>query len=273
MAILGGGRSKARSTLVGLHDLLGFGELLAASGGTLDSAVGEFSYRRVLGLRQSVTDIEALFPKGTMFFHFNDTVTAYLDVDIEIGSSHTDPGGIAALPIRPSEYEKVLKFVSGCASLHQRSIAREDDERLGPAGRTFVVLGKRWDLGKVRSRRVFEVPPLQANLAFAEAYAADQAGSKKGFSHRTCSRVYLNDYVWFVLRAGFPTLKSGQQSRLAELGTPGGHFPLNLNPNDAKPIPIEIFHRLRNFHSVMSHHACDIAKALEDGGVSARKNG
>jgi hypothetical protein len=264
MAILGDKRDKARSTLVGFHDLLGFGELLSASGGTLDSAVGELAYRRVLGLRHSVNDIESLFPKGTMFFHFNDTVTAYLDVDVEIGSSHTDPGGIAALPIRYSEYGKILKFVSGCANLHQRSIAREDEERLGPAGRTFVVLGKRWDLGKVHSKRVFEVPPLQANLAFAEAYAADQAGSNKGFSHRTYHRLYLNDHIWFLLCAGVHTLKSEQQLRLAELGARSRDFPYNLNPNDTKPVPIEIFHRLRNFHSVMSHHACEIAKALKD---------
>lgn len=264
MAILGGKRNKARTTLVSFHDLLGFGELLAASGGTLDSAVGELAYRRVLELRHSVNDIEDLFPKETMFFHFNDTVTAYLDVDVEIESSHTDPGGIAAFPIRRSEYERILKFVSGCANLHQRSIEREDEERLGPAGRTFVVLGKRWDLGKVNSRRVFEVPPLQANLAFAEAYAADQGGSNKGFSHRTYNRVYLNDHLWFLLCAGLHTLKSEQQSRLTELGARSRDFPYNLNPDDAKPVPIEIFHRLRNFHSVMSHHARDIAKAIED---------
>src|SRR5882672_2619270 len=237
MAILS--RKKARSTLVGFHDLLGFGELLSASGGTLDSAVGELAYRRVLELPRSVTDIEKLFPKGTMFFHFNDTVTAYLDVDIEIGSSHTDAGGIAAIPIERSEYEKVLKFVSGSANLHQRSIAREDEERLGPAGRTIVVLGKRWDLGKVHSRRVFEVPPLQANLAFAEAYAADQAGSKRGFSHRTHNRVYLNDHAWFVLCAGSHTLSSEQHARLAEAGARGRDFPFNLNPDDTEPIPIE----------------------------------
>jgi len=265
VSILGDQRDKARSTLVGFHDLLGFGELLAASGGTLDSAVGELAYRRVLGLRQSVTDIENLFPKGTMFFHFNDTVTAYLDVEIEIGSSHTDPGGIAAIPIERPEYEKILKFVSGCANLHQRSIGREEDERLGPAGRTFVVLGKRWDLGKARSDRVFEVPPLQANLAFAEAYAADQAGSRYGFSHRTYYRMYLNDYVWFVLRAAHHTLSPEQQSRLAELGSRTKNFPYNLSFPDAKPIALEIFHRLRTFHSVMSHHTCDITKALDGG--------
>jgi hypothetical protein len=265
MAILGDGRDKARSTLVGLHDLLGFGELLAASGGTLDSAVGELAFRRVLGLRRSVTDIENQFPKGTMFFHFNDTVTAYLDVDVEIGSSHTDPSGIAAIPIKGSEYKKILNFVSGCANLHQRSIGREENERLGPAGRTFVVLGKRWDLGKVESDHVFEIPPLQANLAFAEAYSADQAGSKHGFSHRTYYRIYLNDYVWFALCAGFHTLTADQQSRLAELGMQKPNFPSNLCSPDAKPISLEIFHRQRTFHSVMSHHTCDITKALDGG--------
>jgi hypothetical protein len=263
MSILGDQRDKARSTLVGFHDLLGFGELLSASGGTLDSAVGELAFRRVLELRRSVTDIENQFPKGTKFFHFNDTVTAYLDVDIQIGSSHTDPSGIAAVPIGRSEYEKILRFVNGCANLHQRSIAREDEERLGPAGRTFVVLGKRWDLGRAKSDHVFEVPPLHANLAFAEVYAADQAGAKLGFSHRTFYRVYLNDYIWFVFVAGRNTLAREQQTRLAKLGDENKEYPFNLCSPNTKPITIEIFHRPRTFHSVMSHHTCDIAKALD----------
>jgi hypothetical protein len=262
MPILGDKRNTALTTLVGFHDLLGFGDLLSASGGTLDSAVGQLAYKRVLGLRQSVAEIKDEFPAGTHFFHFNDTVTAYLDIEIDIASSHTDPGGIAAFPVHQSEYEKVLRFVSGCASLHQRSIAREDEERLGPAGRTFVVLGKRWDLGSTDSEQVFEVPPLHANLAFAEAYAADASGAKHGFSHRTFSRLYVNDYVWFVLVAGHNTLSEDQQKRLSALGDPDKAFPENFCSRDAKPITLEVFHRQRIFRSLMSHHACDIRGAL-----------
>lgn len=262
MNVLGDHSVNALTTLVGFHDLLGFGDLLSVSGGTLDSAVGELAYRRVVELRRSLTEIEDQFPEGTMFFHFNDTVTAYLDVDIRIGSSHTDPGGIGASPFAISEYEKVLRFVSGCASLHQRSIAREEDERLGPAGRTFVVLGKRWDLGKAQSPRVFEVPPLQANLAFAEAYAADKAGSKHGFSHRSYYRVYLNDYLWFILCVGFHQLAAIKQEKLKALASTRKEFPTNLLSPDSKPITVEVFHRVRTFQSIMSHHACDIGKCL-----------
>jgi hypothetical protein len=255
-------RDRARPTLVGFHDLLGFGELLAASGGTLDSAVGELAYKRVLGLRSSVTDVQDKFPQGTMFFHFNDTVTAYLDVDIAIGSSHTDPSGIAAAPPSRAVFENILRFVSGCANLHQISIGREENDRLGPAGRTFVVLGKRWELGAVDSEQVFEVPPLQANFAFAEAYLADRAGSKHGFSHRTYYRMYLNDYLWFILVAGYQTVSLEKQLLLSALGGAEA-FPNNLSSPDSRVIEVEIFHRLRRFYSVMSHHACELSNALD----------
>jgi len=255
-------RKGARTTLVAFHDLLGFGELIAASGGTLDSAVGELAYRRVLGLRRSVTEIQNQFPKQTMFFHFNDTVTAYLDIDVEIQSSHTDAEGIAISPPRRSEYEKALIFLSGCANLHQRSIRREEHDRLGPAGRTFVVLGSRWDLGKARSHRVFEVPPLQANFAFSEAYAADQAGAKSGFFHRSYQRIYLNDHLWFLLTAGFPSLTANQKARLLKLGLASGSFPETLQSMDSNPISVQIFHRLRSFHSVMAQHASQIRGAI-----------
>lgn len=262
MAILRDRRNKAQSTLVGFHDLLGFGELLSSSGGTLDSAVGDLAYRRIVELRESVTDMEKLFPKRTMFFHFNDTVTAYLDVDIEISSSHTDPSGIAALPIGRSSYLKLLQFIGGCASLHQRSIAREDEQRIGPAGRTFVVLGKRWNLGKAKSKRIFEVPPLHANLAFAEAYLADHGGSKAGLFHRSYDRLYLNDHVWFSLIAGHRRLRAKELSSLGSLGTQSQEFPFNLCRPNINPVTIEIFHRQRTFHSVMSQHACRIANVL-----------
>jgi hypothetical protein len=254
--------TKSRSTLVGFHDLLGFGELLASSGGTLDSAVGEVAYRRILALRSSIIEVEKAFPDGTMFFHFNDTVTAYLDVEVQIQSSHTDPAGIAAIPVARSEYVKILQFISGCAALHQRSIAREEENRIGPAGRTFVVLGNRWDLGSLKSDRVFEVPPLQANLAFSEAYLADGAGSRAGFSHRSFDRLYVNDHVWFILSAATSTLTGEERSKLDALGSTNETFPLNLCSPDIKPISLEIFHRRRTFQSVMAQRAVDLARAL-----------
>jgi hypothetical protein len=262
MSMIGDTRDTGLCTLVGFHDLLGFGELLAASGGTLDSAVGELAYRRILELRASLMDIQNAFPKPTMFFHFNDTVTAYLDLNVKIGASHTDPAGIATMPLKRAECIKVLQFVSACATLHQRSIAREEDERLGPAGRTFVVMGKRWDLHRAKSSRIFEVPPLQANLAFAEAYIADRAGSRAGFSHRTYYRMYLNDHVWQILSTTKLSLSQEEWTKLNTLGFQGRDFPENLCSPDTLPIAVDIFHRTRNFRSVMSHHACDIAKVL-----------
>ena len=262
MAILGNKRDTGQTTLVGFHDLLGFGELLASSEGTLNSAVGEIAHKRILGLRQSVAEIQNEFPKDAMFFHFNDTVTVYLDVDVDIDSSHTDPSGIAATPVKRSQYEKILRFVSGCGALHQRSIAREDEDRLGAAGRTFIVLGKRWDLGKTDSKRIFEVPPLHANLAFAEAYLADQSGSRGGFLHRTFYRIYVNDFLWLILCAGGSTLSHEKLSRLSTLGDSKEQFPGNLCAPGTDPVSIEIFHRKRVFRSLMSHHVCDISKTL-----------
>jgi hypothetical protein len=250
-------------TLVGFHDLLGFGELLASSGGTLDSAVGELAYRRIVALRASVAEVEQAFPIGTMFFHFNDTVTAYLDVDVQITSSHTDPAGIGGAPISPSEGARILHFISGCANLHQRCIGREEEERIGPAGRTFVVLGRRWELDPSPSGQVFEIPPLQANLAFAEAYLADSAGSNVGFSHRSYYRMYVNDYTWFILNTVSTALTPQQQLRLGALGAKERPFPDNLCSPNASPISVDIFHRRRTFYSLMSHHTCKVFGALE----------
>ncbi|HKE41590.1 MAG TPA: hypothetical protein VKG21_17270 [Casimicrobiaceae bacterium] len=85
---------KGITTIVCLHDLLGYGDMVAASSGTLDSAVGEVAYKRILGLQRSVGEVLQTFPEETRFFHFNDTVTAYLDIDFNIQWNYTDPGGI-----------------------------------------------------------------------------------------------------------------------------------------------------------------------------------
>jgi hypothetical protein len=283
------------TTLVGFHDLLGYGDMVAASSGTLESAVGEIAYKRILGLQRSVAGVRDCFPDGTRFFHMNDTVTAYLDVAINIVWGHTDPSGIgiAGFTAR-TEYLKVLHFVSGCATLHQRSIQREERERLGPAGRTFVVMGKRWALDQSATENVLNIPELQANLAFAEAYLADSAGSRGGFNQRSHDRLYINDYVHMILQiaAASPVtlpeppepsgpgakewaealreLKRQQQlpltdeerNSLNQLGIRRSRFPNNIFVPDTSPINIEIFHRKRTFYSLMAHHAWDIGRAL-----------
>ena len=262
MSVLEDSREKAVPTIVCFHDLLGYGELLATSGGTLDSAVGEIAYKRILGLQRSVAEVSTEFPDDTMFFHFNDTVTAYLDVDIQIGSPHTDPSSISGSPIPRAKFLKILHFLGGCAKLHQRSIQREEQERMGPAGRTFVVLGVRWTLDSSSAENIFDVPPLQANLAFAEAYLAEAAGARSGFNHRSFYRLYINDYVWFVLRSASLSLTEDEYSKLCELGLREHKFPQNLLSPETQPIPLEIFHRPRTFYSVMSHHTKDIARTL-----------
>jgi hypothetical protein len=234
------------------------------------------------------------FPTAQTFLHFNDTVTTCLDVDINITWGHAIPPGlgIAGFTAR-AEYLKVLHFVSGCATLHQRSIQREERERIGPAGRTFVVMGKRWALDQSPTENVFDIPVLQANLAFSEAYLADSAGSGKGFNHRSYDRLYINDYVHAILlsaaaspvmlpeppepsgpgakewaavlsesrRQQQPPLTDEEQNSLDRLGSRRTRFPLNILTPD-KPIEILLFHRMRTFYSVMAHHAWDIAKAL-----------
>jgi hypothetical protein len=174
LAVVGDPRDKAKRTIVAFHDLLGFGEMVAASGGTFDSAVGAVAFARIKSLRESIDSVHGQFPAGTTFFHFNDTLTAHLDVDIEIGSSHTDSTGIGMAPPKRHEVLKTIRMLGAAATLHQRSIATEDADRIGAAGRTFVVMGKRWELGTGPSGPVMEIPHLQANLAFAEAHLAEK---------------------------------------------------------------------------------------------------
>lgn len=138
--------AQARSTLVAFHDLLGFGDLLSASGGTLDSAAGAIAYRRILGLRHTLEYVRHRFPATTRFFHFNDTVTAYLDIVADIDAMLTDATGLSSGIVTREENLKAIAFLDASAALHHQCIVREEHDRTGPAGRTFVVLGKRWDI-------------------------------------------------------------------------------------------------------------------------------
>jgi len=158
--------------------------------------------------------------------------------------------------------------VSGCASLHLSSIQREDWERLGPAGRTFVVLGKRWALDSQSSPQVVDVPPLQANIAFAEAYIADGLGSRAGFNHRHYYRFYVNDYTWLMLQLSTGPLIEDERQKLHELGAGGLRFPDNIRTSIAEPITVEIFHRKRKFYSLLAPSVRNIATAIRIPGAS-----
>ena len=262
MAILGDNRDKATTTLVGLHDLLGFGNMVASSGGTLDSAVGSVAYNRILSLRATLDHVQGLFPLDTVLFHFNDTVVAVLDVDIAIGSSHTDPSGIASQISSRDDLLAVLQFLGACASLHQKSLQGEEEERLGPGGRTFVVLGKRWAVPAIQAAKVTELIQLQANLAFTEAYLADSLGSAAGFDKRSSWSLYVNDLLWHVMVTAKVTMKPDESATLSTLGSKDQEFPKNLlAPND--PLAeAKIFHRKRKFYSLMSHQACDLVACV-----------
>ncbi len=134
--------------------------------------------------------------------------------------------------------------------------------RLGPAGRTFVVLGQRWELPAAAGDGALEVPFLQANLAFSEAYLADEAGSANGFNHDIWGRLYVNDMLWFLLETVRPLLS---RDELVAVDGLGGHhntkFPYNLLASE-RPIEIVLFHRKKVFRALMSHHTCDISHVL-----------
>jgi hypothetical protein len=263
VSVVGDPRDKATTTLVGFHDLLGFGDLLASSGGTLDSAVGEIAYGRILALRRSLHSVRHHFPPGSTIFHFNDSAAAVLDVSVDIGSSHTDPSGIGSLPLDRDPCMDVLRFVGACASLHQSVIREEEEGRLGPAGRTFVNLGKRWKIEEDVAPEITEISDLQANLSFAEAYIANSLGSAKGFGNRSYANLYINDFLWHVLNSSRITLSPGQLESLSLLGSKDRRFPDNLLSIDVSPIRVRIFHRQRTFYSLMSHHTCDIVNLVK----------
>ena len=65
MSAIGDPRDKAKTCILMFHDLLGFGNLISSSCGTLDSSVGEIAYQRILNLKQSVSSVKTYFPDNT----------------------------------------------------------------------------------------------------------------------------------------------------------------------------------------------------------------
>ncbi|MCK5268243.1 MAG: hypothetical protein KAR07_08750, partial [Spirochaetes bacterium] len=185
----------AITTMVCYHDLLGFGNMVSVSGGTLDSLVGKIAHQRVNILRETISEVKSDFPSETVFFQMNDTAIAVCDIDINISSMFVDSKSIGFQVPPHNEIKKALKFVCGSAKLHHRTIEKENNSQIGPAGRSFVVLGSRWPIDKYEDS-VIDVPELQANLAFSEAYIADSIGSQAGFIARSFDSLYINDLMW-----------------------------------------------------------------------------
>lgn len=249
------------TTMVCFHDLLGFGDMVSVSGGTFNSAVGQIAHARIGMLRETVGEVASEFPAGTVFFQMNDSAVAVCDLDIQIGAMHVDSASIYVATPSEEAALKALKFVCASAKLHHRTIQKEHEGRFGPAGRSFVVLGKRWPINSY-SGLVADVPELQANLAFSEAYIADSLGAKAGFGGRTWDNIYLNDFMWQLMRIVGHSPKFGNLLSKNLLGGAWGAFPENILAPDTVEIETTIFHRKRTFHSIMSHHAIDISKAL-----------
>lgn len=255
---------KEITTMVCFHDLLGFGEMVSVSGGTFTSKVGEIAHQRISLLRQTVSDVSREFPTGTRLFQMNDSAIAVCDLELDINSMHVDAEHIACdIPKRETAV-KALNFLGASAKLHHKTIQCEQNHTIGPAGRTFVVIGKRWPIPTLNDS-IVDVPELQANLAFAEAHTADSMGSKHGFGNGVFDNFYVNDYMWFLLMGGVASWQD-IMGNLAGLGNKDLPFPQNLRPVGSTPIVVNIFHRKRSFFSLMSHHAIDINTRLSSHG-------
>lgn len=258
---------KGKTTIVAYSDLLGFGNMIGSSSGTLDSAVGEVALKRIEGLREALFTSSALFPDGTKFFHLNDLALATFDVDVVLETDIINSEAIYSHAISRQNWISVLKFVSASASLHEAIITIESKNRIGPASRTFVVIGQRWEIDSSRDHSsISHIPEFQGNMALAEAYQADSLGSKSGFEGIPCDRFYLNDLAWHAVRSGiFPfniVVREEELKRLNLIGIREKEFPFNLKRRD--PIEVSIFHRKRRFFPVISNHACKIYSCLDE---------
>lgn len=258
--------TKGITTMVCFHDLLGFGNMVSVSGGTLDSVMGEIAHRRIDLLRQTVGEVSKEFPDGTSLFQMNDSAVASCDIDLSIGSSHIDAGAISSLIPQEAVAKRALDFVCASSILHHNTALNELRERIGPAGRTFIVLGKRWPVEN-HEDCVTDVPALQANLAFSEAYIADSLGSKAGFIAGAWDSIYLNDLMWmFLTLVGKPL--SGLSSLVKTIPIcDTGVFPKCLCASEPREIEATIFHRKRVFHNISSLLAIGIFKSIRETNV------
>lgn len=247
-------------------DLLGFGNLVASANGTFESPVGSVALKRVEALRSAFFKNTNHFPGSTKFFQLNDLVIASLDVSMEFGAMTIDPRSTFSKPLNAEQSATLLSFLSAVGKFHQDVLNTEELNHLGQGCRTFIVLGQRWAVSEMPPRtNLADIPELQANMALAEAYTADSIGSAGGFQHSPWDRLYVNDHFWqSLVSASAPlarshsTIPHNRLQQLDGLGIPnsGAKFPDNLSRNS--PIKVKIFHREREFRSLMSHWVCQI---------------
>lgn len=264
--------TEGKTTLVCFHDLLGYGNMVSVSGGTLDSAIGKIARQRINMLRKTMHEIKNEFPEGTAFFQMNDSAVAVYDIDINFNLGHIDSGNYGIDNLFNEKAIFLLKFICGSAMLHDQMRLKEEKEKTGPAGRTFVVLGKRWDTDTYEDDKITDVPMLQANLAFAEAYKADMEGTKAGFNQLASRNIYINELIYLALMGMNRPLSSHIPPEVrTKFSIPGiaslnhhslGSFPHYILTRDVKPVELPIFHRNRKFYSIMSHHAVKINELL-----------
>ncbi|HAU1181799.1 TPA: hypothetical protein JBI17_03405 [Legionella pneumophila] len=248
--------SKEITTIVCFHDLLGFGDMLSVSGGNLNSAIGRIAHKRIDTLRETLGKVKNYFPQDATFFQINDSATVICDINYEINSMHIDPASIGSQTPSENTALKVLKFICGAANLHQATLNNDHENQLGPGGRTFIVIGKRWPITDYNDE-IIDIPVLQTNLAFAEAYIADSMGSKIGFNRKIWENIYINDFTEFLIKTAKIAIPSEMVEHLNKLH-PTTPFPENILTPDAPAIEIPIFHRNRKFFSILSHYAKDI---------------
>lgn len=254
-------------TLVMYSDLLGFGNLVASANGTFSSPVGKIAFKRIENLRKAAFTTETQFPTSTTFYQLNDLTVACMDVDINVRAMTVSPESISISPIPDwTVVAEVLKFLSASAKFHQEVINSEETDGLGQGPRTFVVLGRRWQVStRPEGSRINDIFELQANMALAEAYQADSLGSGAGFSGGPWDRLYVNDFLWSLLIGAsaplartYSVIPTDECARLDAFGipTPGRTFPENLSRGNE--IRVRLFHRERSFRPLMSHWTCKI---------------
>jgi hypothetical protein len=255
-------------TIVCFHDLLGFGNMIAVSGGTLDSAVGEVSYNRVKTLRKTVSDSLPEFPSETKLFQMNDSAIAVCDIPSGYNETYTDPAK-GKIPTKDQETcDKILEFLCASAKLHCNVLDVEERQKIGPGGRTFIVLGKRWPLDESAETNITDVPELQANLAFAEAYIADSYGEKAGFKARPKDRIFVNNPMWSLLKS--IQYVSSDSEAIVKLNKMYGESDNNgkdiMFPDyllvDERQIDVQIFHRAKKFRSILGERTKKIIETI-----------
>lgn len=243
-------KSTSQTTLVCFHDLLGFGEMVSLSGGSLDSAVGELCKKRISSLRQNIGKMEGEFPVGTKLFQMNDSAIAVCDIDHYIGRMHLHKSGIKSNKPSKSAFLRVCQFLVASSKLHMSTEFTEEHTRIGPAGRTIVVAGHRWPIDNDENDSVTDVPELQANLAFSEAYLMDAQGAKVGLKGMS---MYINDLYFWLLKLGAEGNPEIAKELISSPDITNSPFPAWINYAMGSDIKTTIFHREVEYKPVHSH--------------------